>query len=285
MPVRTSWSQIGGERRIEFRIGGNLDNCREWHQRSVRSTEATRVKVRAAACRSCGSDWSAGDFNEACAECAGGALDRPCPVCGGRCGARWERALFDSNDSGQGHWFGRCNLPRSEQEARRRFLSRGMQRTARHWIEKAYVLLQQDISDGDVAARLETTGCPPQLAEKLVAFLPLACGRLLLAGSGVVLSRSFRPMNRDGSVGGPRKLESDPCWLEIEAFLPRGSTVMREAIGIVGRRSAELDAANKAAARGSRLADLVGAEPIFLFVEPVEDPPRQISPWWAFWRR
>lgn len=153
------------------------------------------------------------------------------------------------------------------------------------WIRTAFDLLTHDLSDGEVAARLKTTRCPPQLAEKLVAFLPLACGRLLLAGTGVTLSPSFRTMNNDGSVGNPRELASDPCWQRIEAFLTEQKAVARDAIGIVGQRSAELGAVNKAAMRGSRLADLVGAEPIFLFLEPEEDPRGQPSPWWAFWRR
>jgi hypothetical protein len=44
-------------------------------------------------------------------------MERPCLVCGGRCGARWQRALFDSQDENLAHWYGRCALPEEEQRA------------------------------------------------------------------------------------------------------------------------------------------------------------------------
>ena len=70
-----------------------------------------------AACLTCGAAWSEGRFSEACRECGGGAMDRACPICGGRCGARFLRAVSDSNDSAISHWAGRCKLPEAEQRA------------------------------------------------------------------------------------------------------------------------------------------------------------------------
>ena len=68
-----------------------------------------------ASCRTCGAAWSDGLFTKDCEECAGGAMVRPCFVCGGRCGLVMLRAVSDSNDSGIGHWAGACQLPRDEQ--------------------------------------------------------------------------------------------------------------------------------------------------------------------------
>ena len=62
-------------------------------------------------CYSCGADWSAGKYAQTCAECDGGAMQRPCYICGGRCGMLNLRAVSDSNDSGIGHWAGACKLP------------------------------------------------------------------------------------------------------------------------------------------------------------------------------
>ena len=80
--------------------------------------------MHSAACRTCGAVWSEGRFTDGCAECGGGAMERPCLVCGGRCGAQMFRAVSDSNDSGLGHWAGACRLPPDEQrralDARRR---------------------------------------------------------------------------------------------------------------------------------------------------------------------
>lgn len=70
-------------------------------------------KTKAAAdlrCSTCGARWSLGAWTGDCAECGGGALDRPCLVCGGVCGARWQRAVSDSHDRGIAHWYGACRL-------------------------------------------------------------------------------------------------------------------------------------------------------------------------------
>ncbi|HWP24088.1 MAG TPA: hypothetical protein VNM15_07935 [Candidatus Binatia bacterium] len=64
-----------------------------------------------ASCNSCGADWDKGEFTEKCGECGGGALTIPCPRCAGRCGAIWQRAVIDSNQSGAAHFIGHCNLP------------------------------------------------------------------------------------------------------------------------------------------------------------------------------
>ncbi|MSP38633.1 MAG: hypothetical protein EXR70_09100 [Deltaproteobacteria bacterium] len=61
-------------------------------------------------CLTCGADWSQGRFSESCPECGGGALEIACPVCSGKCGAVWMRAVMDSNDSGMGHFVGACRL-------------------------------------------------------------------------------------------------------------------------------------------------------------------------------
>jgi hypothetical protein len=61
-------------------------------------------------CPSCGADWAAGEVQPECPCCGGFAMRRPCPVCGGRCGAIWERAVVDSMDEGEAHWVGSCRL-------------------------------------------------------------------------------------------------------------------------------------------------------------------------------
>jgi hypothetical protein len=59
-------------------------------------------------CTSCGALWTAGRFTDGCAECGGGAMERPCPWCDGTCGARWKRAVVDSHDAQEAHWIGGC---------------------------------------------------------------------------------------------------------------------------------------------------------------------------------
>ncbi|MBS9715983.1 hypothetical protein ACFFUT_01500 [Pseudohalocynthiibacter aestuariivivens] len=59
-------------------------------------------------CPVCKSDWSLDEFDPGCFCCGGGALVRDCPVCDGRCGAEFRRAILDSQDSGEAHWNGSC---------------------------------------------------------------------------------------------------------------------------------------------------------------------------------
>jgi hypothetical protein len=77
--------------------------------------EANHMSTYPARCATCGAVWSDGRFTENCAECGGGAMERPCFLCGGRCGLVMLRTVSDSNDSGLGHWAGRCRLPEEEQ--------------------------------------------------------------------------------------------------------------------------------------------------------------------------
>ena len=65
-------------------------------------------------CSSCSADWSANSFSEECAECGGGAMERNCFVCNGRCNSVYKRAVLDSWDTGEAHWVGCCKLPPEE---------------------------------------------------------------------------------------------------------------------------------------------------------------------------
>jgi hypothetical protein len=152
------------------------------------------------------------------------------------------------------------------------------------WITRTFDLLCQDLQDGEVANHLKSAGCSPIIAEKIVAFLPLACGRAILAGTGVSFSAAFRCMGEDGTLSEPQSLSSEPLWSMIQEFIATQRTAKPDGFSLVARRSAEFDAVNKAALNGSKLADLVGSDPIFLFVEPTIEPKNKKVPWWAFWR-
>jgi hypothetical protein len=154
-----------------------------------------------------------------------------------------------------------------------------------NWTQSAFALLQQEHTDGEVASRLISAGCLPAVAEKLVAFIPLACGRTVLEDLGVKLSGSYRGMDQAGIVGGPQELASDPQWNAVAQFIAAQKSAGPDAVGLVAARSAEFDAVNKAMLNGSKPSNLVGSDPILLFLDP--GSPSQIpkKPWWAFWRR
>lgn len=73
-------------------------------------TELLNADDAGAVCTSCGANWAEGESNPDCVECGGFALSRHCPVCGGQCGAIWQRAIIDSNDRHEAHWMGKCKL-------------------------------------------------------------------------------------------------------------------------------------------------------------------------------
>lgn len=154
-----------------------------------------------------------------------------------------------------------------------------------NWTETVFRLLQEQLADGDVVSRAVSAGCPQAIAETLVAFLPLACGRVLLDGTGVVVSRKYRVMSPCGEVGEPRSLAADPHWIAIMNFVERQRVQAPAAVRVVGMRSAEFDAVNKAALNGSKLTDLVCADPIFLVMQTSVRSRDLQRPWWAFWRR
>ncbi len=66
-------------------------------------------------CASCDAAWSEGAHTEGCEECGGGAMTRPCVLCGGRCGATVQRMPLDSIDHHLAHWIGGCRLDREAQ--------------------------------------------------------------------------------------------------------------------------------------------------------------------------
>lgn len=66
-------------------------------------------------CSSCDANWAKGEYCSDCLECGGGAMERNCIICGGRCGNKYKRAVIDSWDTKEAHWIGGCNLSDAEQ--------------------------------------------------------------------------------------------------------------------------------------------------------------------------
>lgn len=67
-------------------------------------------------CNSCQVNWTIGEWTPGCPECGGGALERDCTLCRGRCGSKWQKAIMDSHDFARAHWTGACQLSPKEQE-------------------------------------------------------------------------------------------------------------------------------------------------------------------------
>jgi hypothetical protein len=114
-------------------------------------------------------------------------------------------------------------------------------------------------SDEEVFRKLVGTGVERQYAARLVEFLPMAYGRMLLGKAGVHFSEMFQRTIPSDDLTAERSLSSEPVWKEVVSFVQAeaGRGVSKEDALAVAGRSAELDAANQLLKRGSKPEDLI----------------------------
>ncbi|PSN35128.1 hypothetical protein C0J52_26103 [Blattella germanica] len=102
--------------------GSSLEELHSYFPNSdtaVLSIEELRLQLNS--CFTCGVSWHEDHVSLDCRECGGYSLERPCPMCDGRCSSMWKRDLTMSHASGKARWEGECGLRRqlaTEEEAR-----------------------------------------------------------------------------------------------------------------------------------------------------------------------
>jgi hypothetical protein len=111
----------------------------------------------------------------------------------------------------------------------------------------------------EVFRKLVGTGVERQYAARLVEFLPMAYGRLLLGKAGIHFSEMFQRMTPSGDLTAEQQLSSEPVWEEVVSFAQaearRGAS--KEDVLAVAGRSAELDVVNQLLKQGSKPEDLI----------------------------
>lgn len=114
-------------------------------------------------------------------------------------------------------------------------------------------------SDEEVFCTLVRAGFERQYAARLVEFLPMAYGRMVLGKGGARFSDMFQRMTARGGLTAERPLSSEPVWAEVVSFAKAEASrgVSKEDLLLVAGRSAEVDAANQLLNRGSKLEDLI----------------------------
>lgn len=140
--------------------------------------------------------------------------------------------------------------------------------------EAAQVMVAQpDASESDLALRLVAALGDRDLADRMLEFLPLAFGRVVLARLGVTVPDSFIRAVDDENFSDACPLDAEPLWLPAKAFAARASTWMaNQDFLAIARRSAEFDAVNNACNKGSDPKNLVGGPPVFTRVAPLPEP-------------
>lgn len=66
------------------------------------------LRLQMSSCFTCGVSWVEDHVSLDCSECGGYALERPCLICDGSCGAVWKRDLTKSHSSSKAQWEGEC---------------------------------------------------------------------------------------------------------------------------------------------------------------------------------
>jgi hypothetical protein len=120
-------------------------------------------------------------------------------------------------------------------------------------------------SDEDILGKLLKAGVDRSTASRLVEFLPMAYCRVVLADSGVKFCERFQRKLADGQLSAERPLDSDPLWAATLSFAwaEKRSGVSGESLLVVAARSAEFDAVNQLANRGTKLDDIVLTPTLF----------------------
>ncbi|XP_046753569.1 protein pinocchio isoform X1 [Diprion similis] len=89
-------------------VDDGLQGSHPQYQDTILTIEELRAQLNS--CFTCGVSWSAEHVSLDCSECGGYSLERPCPLCDGRCHAVWKRDLTMSHASGKARWIGECAL-------------------------------------------------------------------------------------------------------------------------------------------------------------------------------
>lgn len=148
-------------------------------------------------------------------------------------------------------------------------------------ISRAVAVFRESPSSGDVEIyrTLVAYGSKPEVAARLVEFVPMVYCRLLLAHSGVQFSRTYRRRLGDGNISAERLLSSEPIWEAAMKFgrneLGRG-VAPKDLLAVAGR-SAEFDAANRLLNEGSNLQDVILTPAVLSWLESGPEPESGIN--------
>jgi hypothetical protein len=120
--------------------------------------------------------------------------------------------------------------------------------------------------DGQVCSALIESGVQPEMAEKLVMFLPIAYGRVILKKIRIRFSDTFKHPLNDGTLA-EHAFADEPIWRAIVECardeVSRG--IAGEQLLSVAARSAEFDAVNQLLNGRSTPDNIVLTPPLILW--------------------
>jgi hypothetical protein len=140
---------------------------------------------------------------------------------------------------------------------------------------------------GALEAAIVRAGVPPAVAAEVVAFAPIAFGRVLLDGMGIEFSPEYSTPASAAQGRTAGMITEHPMY--VAAYMTASGMLSRQAGGesLVNTAvwSAEFSAVNQALHAGSQAADLVTGPPLIMGLAGSEAAvdATKARPWWRFW--
>jgi len=152
----------------------------------------------------------------------------------------------------------------------------------------AIIARRPDAGDDDIVRALVARGISALDAERLIAFVPSACGRAVLGAAGAEFPDEYIVRDFGSGQEAQGRLADEPVFLAAQAFI-RAHGLSSAAVQRLAARSAEMSAARQlrpaGPAHGLRFVEAVL---IRLPVDSVRSPLRvspisKPKPWWRPW--
>lgn len=147
-------------------------------------------------------------------------------------------------------------------------------------IRAAVPLLADGLADDTIVQQLAATGVAPVTAEQVVAFVPLAFGRVFLDGLGITFADEYTAPKDGAQVRRP--LKAHPVYRAAQAAAMKAQREEGAQFANVALRSSECSAVNNALNAGASPENLVCGPPALLRFEATDDAAPLKRRWWPF---
>jgi hypothetical protein len=150
---------------------------------------------------------------------------------------------------------------------------------------------QKSLEDEDLVNTLTEVGVPLLLARRIVVFMPLAFGRIMLKELNVNVSDVYEYFQKKGGFTDKkrRKLVDEPVYKESLKLAAKmaGKETTGQIFLAIAFRSAEVNAVNQMELQGSKPENIV-LTPMLTMWDLYEESDNleasQTKNWWEFWK-
>ncbi len=125
------------------------------------------------------------------------------------------------------------------------------------------------MEDHNVCQRLVNEGIDPEIADRLVKFLPIAYTRTMFSTSGAMFPETFQQADKNGNLLPEQTFTSEPIWNEVLAYAQSDakSGTSRQDLLAIASGSSEYKAVSQLQSKGENLGECLLTPPIFIHPE------------------